>query len=277
MNREIGRWLVGLLLLWGQASPVMAQQPELQLGVVPYLSATQIAEQFKPLKEHLARSLGRAVGMVTAPNYDTFIERTRQGEYDVIFAPSNLGRLAQKRDGYRVLAQTGSQIAPVVLAREDSSIRSLVDLRGHSIAIGPRVALAYQILDESLRKSKMTLGKDIRIVETPVFSNILQAVVRKEADAGATGAVLWDKAPPEQRKDVVEIFRGQSMPGFLILAHARLGDALIHRLQAALASFKESPGGKIFFQRSQMIDFRPIDEKALKSIDPYVHMLMLAP
>ncbi len=265
--------LAAACLLAAASLPARAAAGELVFGVYPYLSASQIAAQFAPLRDHLTRSLERPVGLRSAPDFERFIERTRQGEYDIVFVAPHLGRLAERRDGYLPLAQTGYSIAIVVVARRDGPIRQLADLAGHSLAVGARLSLSYQLVDLALKESGMEIGRDVRFVDTRNFSNVFEALVRREADAGATGTLLWEKAPPEKHDVLREVWRSKTIPGFIVLAHPRLGAETLGRLRRALLGFGTSAAGTAYFAQSQQIDFRPVDAAALKRMDPYTAAL----
>lgn len=242
---------------------------ELVLGIFPFLSANQTVELFAPLSDHLARALGRPVSLRSAPDFERFVERTRAGEYDIVFTAPHLGRFAEKRDGYLPIAQTGYSIVVVVLARNDSSIKTLADLKGHSFAVGAKLSLAYLSVDHALKMQGLSLGRDVTFVGTTNFSNVLDALIRNEADAGATGSFLWDKAPADKHNFLHEIWRAPAVPGFLFLAHPRIDAATIRRLEPAILGFNATPAGKRYFEKTQQIDFRPVDVTALKRIDPY--------
>lgn len=242
---------------------------ELVLGVYPYLSPNQIVEQFAPLNDHLTKSLNRPVSLRSAPDFAQFIERTRAGEYDIIFTAPHLGRIAETRDGYRPLAQTGYSIVVVALARNDGPITALADLKGRKLAVGAKLSMTYQIVDQALHKQGLALGRDVEFVDTASFSNVLEALVRREADAGATGTLLWDNAPPEKHEILREIYRSGPVPGFLILAHPRASAATLKRIERAVLDFGKTPAGKTFFDKTQQIDFRPVDAATMKRIDPY--------
>lgn len=242
---------------------------ELVFGVYPYLSSSQIVEQFAPLGDHLAQAIDRPVSLRSAPDFEKFIERTRAGEYDIMFTAPHLGRLAEKRDAYLPLAQTGYPIVVVVLTRKDSPINKLTDLKGRSLAVGAKLSMSYQMVDRELERHGLLLGREVRFINTASFSNVLEALVRNEADAGATGTLLWEKAPPDKHQVLHEIWRSQPVPGFLVLAHPRIGTAAIQRLKQALLDFGNTPAGKTYFEKSRQIDFRPIDAATLKRIDPY--------
>jgi phosphonate transport system substrate-binding protein len=270
MRVVIARFVAALVAFVAALPHASAQDDELTFGIYPYLTPTQIVEQFTPLKEYIGKTLGRPVAMLSAPDFTTFIERTRKGEYDVIFTAPHMGRLAEKRDGYRRVAQTGYQIVVVVLVRRDSPIRWLDDLHARSIAIGSRNSMTYQVVAEALRRRGLGLGQDVRLVETASFSNVLQAVMRGEAEAGGTGTLLWDGATDEQRDALRVVFQSGPVPGFLVMAHPRLGEAGIRRLQQALPAFGSTSAGVAYFRQTLQTDFRPLDDAAMKRIDPYV-------
>lgn len=242
---------------------------ELVFGVYPYLSPNQIVEQFSPLNDHLAKALGRPVTLRSAPDFDKFIERTRAGEYDIIFTAPHMGRLAEKRDGFKPLAQTGYPIVVVALTKKDSPVRKLEDLRNKSLAVGAKMSMAYQIINQALGKDGLELGKNVNFIDTASFSNVLESIVRGEADAGATGTLLWDSAPADQRAQLREIYRSPPVPGFLLLGHPLNGDAVLNKLRAALLEFPKTAAGQAYFAKTRQTDFRPLDAATMKRIDPF--------
>ncbi len=93
-------------------SALASENTPLTLGVFPYVTPAQLASFHTPLKDYLAKSLQRPVSLVTAPDFDSFVDRTRKGQYDIIITAPHLGRLAETRDSYKRLAQTGHSSLP---------------------------------------------------------------------------------------------------------------------------------------------------------------------
>lgn len=264
-----GRWFLAALVLVAGCVQASQENRELVLGVYPYLSPHQIVGQFAPFTAHLAKSLERPVSLRSAPDFARFFERTRAGEYDIIFTAPHMGRIAETRDGYRPVAQTGYSIVVAVMARKDGPIKHLGDLKGGKLAIGARLSMTYQIVDRALHQQGLALGRDVEFVDTASFSNVLEALVRGEADAGATGTLLWEGAPPETSAALREIWRSAPVPGFLILAHPRVGAATLRRIEQASFNFNKTAAGRAFFEKNRQIDFRPVDAATLKRIDPF--------
>ncbi len=276
MPHLIRRFAATVAFMLGGLPAALAQGPEMVLGVYPYLTPTQVVEQFAPLKEYIAKTLGQPVTMVSAPDFASFIERTRKGEYDVVFTAPHMGRLAEKRDGYSRVAQTGYRIVVALVCRKDAPIQGREDLKGRSVAVGSRMSITYQVVDHALREKGLALDGSVRVVETASFSNVMQATLRGEADVGAVPTAVLDNVPAEQREQVREIFRSRPAPGGLVMAHPRIGREKLERLRTALAAFHATEAGREFFGRSRLVDFRPIDDATMKQIDPYVAGLLPA-
>jgi phosphonate transport system substrate-binding protein len=259
------------------ADTVATDNKELIFGVFPYLQPSQLVNNFDPLKVHLEKSLGRPIEIRTAPDFAQFVERTHNGEYDIIFTGPHMGRLAEKRDHFRPLGQTGIPIITVALARNDSAVKSLKDLRDRNFAAGSKMAMHYHNINYELGKNGLKLGKSVNFINTASFSNVIEAVLRGEVDAGAVGSVLWDNANAEQRAQLHEIYRSHPLPGFLLLGHTRNNKATLKKIQKALFDFSGTPAGKIYFAQTGHIDFRPIDEKTMKRMDPFTGALISTP
>jgi phosphonate transport system substrate-binding protein len=216
--------------------------------------------------------------MVSAPDFPSFVDRTTRGEYDVVLTAAHMGRLAQKRDGWQRIVQSGQRTAAVFLVRKDSGIHGLKDLRGKKMAVGHWRSVTYLLAEEVLLKNGLTPGRDMEIIETATFSNVVQAVFRREADIGATPTLLWDNwvnVSREQQQQLREIVRTKpTIPSFLVMVPPKTTRATIRRLKHSLLSFHTTPEGEVFFQKSRFESFLPLDEATMTRIDPYVHILI---
>ncbi len=270
-SKQMARLAAALLAL--VALPLQAADDgALVFGVFPYLSPRLMVEQFNPLHDYLEKALGRPIELRSGKDYNSFIEGTGRGDYDFIFDAPQLARLAQKREGYRPLAQTGYRIQIIAVTRKDSAVKSLQDLRGQSVSIGARMSMTHQIMRDELRKLGLELDRDVKYLDTAYFSNVLQSVIRGDAIAGATGTSLWNGAPAEERAQLREFFRSKEVPGFIVVGHPRLGNETLNKLQRALHAFHDAPEGKAYFDKTKLTDFRPVDEATMKSLDPYTEI-----
>lgn len=272
-------WLIAAILLLLPPSLSAASREEtLVLGVAPYLSANQIMEQFSPLREYIEETLGQKLTLISAPDVMSFVDRTSKGEYDLILTGPHMGRFAQQRDGWQNVAQSSQKIATILLVRHTSKIQRLEDFRGKKMAIGARHSITYLLAEETLAEKEIVLGKDVEVVGTATFSNVVQSVLLGETDIGAIPTMLWDnwkQNNAEQCHQLRIIYRTEpTTPFILVMANPKTGQATIRRLTDSLARFKDTPNGTLFFQKTQLESFLPLDEATMQRIDPYVHVLL---
>jgi phosphonate transport system substrate-binding protein len=278
MNR-VARFLA-ILALWLPVMCFSAQPPQaIILGVFPYLSPSQMIEQLSPLRKRIEQALGVPVSLQSAPDFNSFVQRTTRGDYDLVLTAPHMGRLAQKRDGWQLVAMSGQQTATVILVRKDSGITRLEELRGKQMSVGSIRSVTYVLAEEALLKKGVTPGKQLEVIETATFSNVVQSVFKGEVAAGATPTLLWDKwihVNAEQHGQLREIFRAPppNPNSFLVMCPPKTEPAVIERLRESLLTFKNTDAGREFLQKSQFESFLPPDEKAMARNDAFVHVLL---
>lgn len=251
-----------------------SERSGLTLGVFPYVSPVQLAAFHAPLKDYLAKSLQRPVTLVTAPDFDSFVERTRLGQYDIIFTAPHLGRLAEIRDGYKPLVQTSHTVQGFFLARKDSDIHTIKDLRGKTVMIAQKVSIVYQMAEHTLRENGLVPGESVTIVDTRTHNNAMQAPLRGEADASVTGKLLWYVLDDAQKDQLRVIGTTQEAPGFLVMAHRRLTARETKEIRKLLLDFNLKPDSKSYFTTNGFDKFQPVDDRAMKGLDPYIQIFL---
>ncbi len=263
-----------LVLVFGPHAVAANEKTALTLGVFPYVTPVQLAAFHTPLKDFLADSLQRPVTLVTAPDFDSFVERTRQGQYDIILTAPHLGRLAETRDGYKRLAQTGHFVQGIFLARKDSDIHKIEDLRGKTVMIAQRVSIIYQMAEHLLRKKGLVPGESVKIIETRTHNNAMHAPLRGEADASVTGTLLWRVLQDEQKDQLRVIGTTEEAPGFVLMSHPRLAAQDIEKIKKLLLDFHRMPGSEPYFSATGYEKFQPIDDRIMKRLDPYTQIFL---
>lgn len=266
------RWFSFAILI-AVSGLVRGAEAPLTFGVFPYVSRSQLMDLHTPLKLYLEQQLQRPVEMITAPDFAEFMARTQQGEYDLILTAPHLGRLAETRDGYIRVAKTWHQVSGVFLARKDSGIRSLAHLKGKTIMMAQPISIVYQMGVEELRQNGLIPGKDVTVIGSRTHNNALYAPARRESDASVTGIVLWDKAEPDIRAQLLEIGKTPGVPGFMVMANRRLSADLIKRIQTAVFAFDKTIEGKTYFDATEFKHFEKIDNKSMRQLEPYTRVL----
>jgi phosphonate transport system substrate-binding protein len=259
-----------VLALFLAPSMVARAGDALIFGMLPYVSPGELVRYHSSLKAYLSRVLGRPVVLVTAPDFDTFRERTRRGEYDIVFTAPHLGRLAEVRDGYRPLARTMHQVQGMFVTRRDSGIRRLEDLRGKRIMMAEPYSMIFLMAQDTLRRHGLVLGRDLTLVRPRTPNNALYGPLRREADAALTGVVMWRRLEARQKDKLRLLDVTARGPGFIVLANGRVPKALAERLKQALFAFNETAEGKTDFTVRALKGFGPLTARDLLPLDPYV-------
>jgi phosphonate transport system substrate-binding protein len=114
-------------------------------GIFPYQSNTQLIALCSPLRDYLQRAGGQQMEIVSAPDFNSFRDRTRAGEYDIVYTAPHLGRLAEFESGFKRIAITLYRTQSVILVAKDSPLQKLADLRGKSLAIPPATAIVNML------------------------------------------------------------------------------------------------------------------------------------
>jgi phosphonate transport system substrate-binding protein len=255
-------------------SALAGEKSPLTLGVFPYVTPVQLAAFHAPLKDYLAKNLGRPVTLVTAPDFNSFVDRTREGQYDIVFTAPHLGRLAETRDGYKRMAQTSHTVQGFFLAPKNSNIHTIKDLKGKTVMIAQKVSIVYQMAEHTLRENGLMPGESVTIVETRTHNNAIQAPLRGEADASVTGKLLWHVLDDAQKAQLQVIGTTEEAPGFLVMAHPRLAKQDIEKIQKLLLDFHRVPGSESYFTTNGYEKFQAVDDRAMKGLDPYTQIFL---
>ena len=255
-------------------SALANEKTALTLGVFPYVTPVQLSVFHTPLKDYLAKSLGRPVTLVTAPDLNSFVDRTREGQYDIIITAPHLGRLAETRDGYKRVVQTSHTVQGFFLARKDSGIHKIGDLNGKTVMIAQKVSIVYQMAAHTLRENGLVPGESVTIIETRTHNNAMLAPLRGEADASVTGKLLWYVLDDERKDQMRVIGTTEEAPGFLLMVHPRLAAQDIEKIKKLLLDFHREPGSESYFTTNGYEKFQPVDDRAMKGLDPYTQIFL---
>ncbi|MBU1224556.1 MAG: phosphate/phosphite/phosphonate ABC transporter substrate-binding protein [Gammaproteobacteria bacterium] len=271
---DLMRFLLFVFTLVLGPSALASEKSPLTLGVFPYVTPAQLAAFHAPLKDYLARGLDRPVTLVTAPDFMSFVDRTRDGQYDIVFTAPHLGRLAETRDGYKRVAQTSHTVQGFFLARKDSDIRKIEDLRGKTVMIAQKVSIVYQMAEHTLRENGLVPGESVTIIDTRTHNNAMHAPLRGEADASVTGKLLWYVLDDKQKEPLQIIGTTEEAPGFLVMAHPRLATQDVDKIKNLLLAFHLKPGSASYFTTNGYEKFQAVDDRTMKGLDPYTRIFL---
>ncbi len=173
---------------------------EIRLVTVPRLSAAELQTMFAPLTEYLTREVGEKVTLVVPKNFDGVTEAVRTGKADIGFVNPLIYIQMKQSINIEPLAlssevKSGTRIRGIIIARKDSTINQLQDLKGKKFSFVEEDSPAGHIFQKLLlSKAGFDVKKDIVMLPyAKTQEGVVMAVFNKTADAGGVREEQLDK------------------------------------------------------------------------------------
>ncbi len=263
--------LLACLLTAFQAS---AQTAPLDVGIFPHLSVRTLMERFQPLRDHLERSLQRPVTFVTAPDFQSFVERTQAKQYSFVITAPHFARLAQLKAGYRPLLQPKSSMRGVFLVSAAAPIFKLADLKGRKIATPDRLAVVTAMGEDALQAEGVKIPTDAALLALPSHNAAVLALKHGQADAALISELQFLQMKAEERAELRPIATTKTLPMPLIfMAGPDMPGAEAQAIGNAILDFAKTEEGKRFLETTRYQDIEPTSEAEMKQLDPYLPAL----
>src|SRR5574343_692261 len=245
---------------WTQAEekPVnrAADSRVLTVGLMPYLSTRTLLANYQPIAVTLESALKQPVQLLTAPDFDTFVKRVIDGEYDVALLAPHYARLATREYGYTPLLLHKAPIRGVLVTRRSQPLGSFDGLRGQEISVVDRSALIVIAGALTLAENGLKENVDYRFVETVSHSSALHNAITGKARAALVSYSTLVLAAPDLQRDT-QVWRDiATIPGQFYIAHSRIPLARQQAIKAALLAFEKSTEGQQFFEKTKHGGFR---------------------
>ena len=256
------RWIAVLCsLLLG--CPLVSQADEkfidgrpLTVGLMPYLTTRTLLATYQPVAEALEKSVKQPINLQTAPDFDTFVKRVLDGEYDIALLAPHYARLATREYGYVPLLLHKAPIRGVLASSKSKPLNSFDDLRGQEISVVDRSALIAIAGAVTLAENGLKENVDYRFVETVSHSSALHNAISGKARAALVSYSTLLLAAPDLQRDT-QVWRDiANIPGQFYIVHNRIPAARQQAVKAALLAFEKSPEGQQFFEKTRHGGFR---------------------
>ena len=251
------QWLLPVLFLVMVMAPAHAAEPKpLLLAVLPQLPATDLHRNWTPFVERLSRELGIPIKLKLYEQMTVFEDDLRAGVPDVAFMTPFEAVIARQSSGYIPLVRSSHEIAGVVFVRKDSSVRSISDLAGQSIAfVGARNVCSILVRDDLVRAYRITMKQ----LFAGSRANVIKHVLLGRVAAGASLSTVLDRQPSEIRALLRIIYETKKIPPHPLSVHPRVPEPLREALRAAVLAMSKDPAGAELLQRIRMADPVPAD------------------
>jgi len=252
-----------LLALLALAPPMAHAEPAaepLVFVVHPFDTPSRLYQRFRPLCDYLQESIGRPIDLRVASTYEEQIQHIAEGKADLTYigptpyvrahdryAPVRL--LAAEAEGGRAFYQS------VVVARRDSKIRALADIRNRTMAFGadksfssfyiPRLMLQNAGVRLMDLKNYAYLGRHERVA---------LAVLHRDYDAGG---LRLEIAQQYLDRGLRIVATSDPLPPHAIVARPGLPESIAETVRQALLA-PNARGREAFRAMGEEVSFVPI-------------------
>ncbi len=250
----------------------LAQAPEpLEIGVLPNISARVLLAQYQPLHDYLARTLGRAVQVSTAPSWSAFHQRTLELQYDLVVTAAHLARIAQLDRGYIPLISYEPDIKGMIAVALDRPLNNIAALKGQTLVLSNPQSLVTLRGMAWLAERGLLAGRDFQTINTPTDDSAGSVLVRGDAIAAMLSGGEYRATPEAVRARIQILTVFAEVPGFVVLANPSLPAALVQTLREQLLNFAgNSEEGRTFFKNTGFSAMRDIAPGLMETMDPYL-------
>lgn len=266
MRRPFLKLCLALLAVAAGGLAVGEEPRPFVLGIAPHTSARVILEMYQPLRRQLEASLKQPVEVQTAPDFTEFARRALNQEYDIAVTTGHQARLLQLDAGYLPLVTYIADFKAVALVDKNGPIRSAADLKGQSVlGLSPSSLVTLWGLQWM---KKQNLG-DVSIRYVSAADSVSRQVLAGEAAAAFTSLANFQKLPADQQIRLRILAQSEPMVGRVYMLNKRWGGER-KAMDKALSAFAASADGKTYFEQNRLDGYRPLKQRELEAMDPYV-------
>jgi phosphonate transport system substrate-binding protein len=173
-----------------------ADEKPVSVGMIPDAGATQVSIQEKgPLKDYLAKQMGREVNLVIPTNYNATVEALGNGSLDFAYLGALTYVKAQRQYGVIPLVQRTSdqQFHSLFITGADSSIKTLQDLKGKQFAFGDINSTSGHLIPFlELKQAGINVDADLKFRYSGSHPATAKAVEAGAVDAGALDESVYN-------------------------------------------------------------------------------------
>ncbi|MBR4569237.1 MAG: phosphate/phosphite/phosphonate ABC transporter substrate-binding protein [Candidatus Riflebacteria bacterium] len=267
----------------GSSSSSPYKDQVLRLGRIPYNNSSQMVIQHEAFLKYLAEKIGvKAVRLQTAPDYSSILKKLVAGEIDIAWMASLSAVEARNNPEVEMLCKPvrygTTSYRGIVLARQDSGIRTLRDLKNKKFAwVDKESASAYLFPKAMMLEANIDPDRDFAEVDTlGKHDNVVYNVLLGKYDAGAcyddARNTLKDKS---KRDELIILATTQDISNEPLVCRKSLPQDLRERIKSALLSLnnKTPEGREILKDLADVQGFVKVDPRDYDSIEKVLKAL----
>lgn len=232
-----------------------------KLFFVPSVDVKVMEDNARPLKDYLEKNTGYKFEVSIPQSYIAVVESFGTSRADVAALNSFGYILAHERYGVEakltVLRHGSSTYQSQVIAKEDSKIKTIDDLKGKKIAfVDPASTSGYLLPLKMLRDKKVEPAETVFAMK---HDNVVSMVYNGQVDAGATyysppeKDVIQDARRlvktqyPDVEKKIKIVQLSEGIPNDPVVFRKNMPEEMKSKIVEALLSYIKTEEGKVVF------------------------------
>lgn len=274
-SRTLKALLTCALVTFGAISHA---QQVFRVTTIPEEAATEQVRKFTPLAAYLEKKLGVKVEFTPVTDYPAAVEALVNKRVDLVWFGGFTHVQAQLRSGGRIVPiaqrEEDTKFQSVFIAKTDSGIRQLADLKGKQVSFGSASSTSGHLMPRHfLLQASLNPEKDFRrVAYSGAHDATIASVVSGRVDAAALDITVWRKFVSENKVDTKAVDVFYTTPTYFNYnwsMHADSPAELRQRVQRALLELDSStPEGREILQlnrATRYITTSPENYKGLES------------
>ena len=250
---------------------VCAQQPKekretIVFGLTPFLDVEDMKKGFGPIIEYVGESIGIETKLVFPPDYSSVGEDMRDGYIDIAWFAATAYVIAKERiKDLKIVAcltEDGRALYEgFIIARKDSGIRSLEDLKGKSfgfVDVGSSSGYVYPRA-MFLEKGMDPVAYFKKMLFMGQHTSVIDAVYEGKIDAGATynAAFFGAKESGVDLDQLIIIAKTDPIPQDVICTRPGFDEKIAEKIAQALFRINKEGDRRFSIKGYGKIGFGP--------------------
>ena len=189
-------------------------QQVLRVTTIPEEAATEQVRKFGPIASYLEKKLGMKVEFTPVSDYPAAVEALVNKKVDLAWLGGFTFVQANIRAGGKIVPiaqrEEDTRFQSVFIAKTDSGIKTLADLKGKQISFGSQSSTSGHLMPRHfLLQAGLNPEKDFRrVAYSGAHDATIASVVSGKVDAAALDITVWKKFTSEGKVDTkaVDVF-----------------------------------------------------------------------
>jgi phosphonate transport system substrate-binding protein len=252
-------------------------QQVFRVTTIPEEAATEQVRKFTPIATYLERRLGMKVVFTPVSDYPAAVEALVNKKVELVWFGGFTHVQAQLRSGGKIVPiaqrEEDTKFQSVFIAKTDSGIKSLADLKGRQISFGSQSSTSGHLMPRHfLLQAGLTPEKDFRrVAYSGAHDATIASVVSGKVDAAALDITVWRKFVSENRVDTKAVDVFYTTPTFFNYnwsMHADTPAELRERVKKALLELDPAtPEGREILQLNRATRYIPTAPENYKGLE----------